>query len=124
MPMSGAKGSGLSLMIEILASLAAGNAVLVPALAGAKGTRMTRVAIALDVAMLGEPGAFAASVADLADALTSHARAGDVDPLLTAGERGAALKRPHPLLGLPAPTATGKELREYGGDTNRGEHVD
>src|SRR3546814_3465090 len=62
MRMSGAKGSGLSLMIEILASLAAGNAVLVPALAGAKGTRMNGVAIALDVAMLGEPGAFAASV--------------------------------------------------------------
>src|SRR3546814_3343903 len=61
MPMSGAKGSGLSLMIEILASLAAGNAVLVPALAGAKGTRMNGVAIALDVAMLGEPGAVAAS---------------------------------------------------------------
>src|SRR3546814_18667023 len=36
MPMSGAKASGLSPMTEILASLAYGNAVLVPALAGAQ----------------------------------------------------------------------------------------
>src|SRR3546814_15195902 len=68
MPMSGAKGSGLSLMIEILASLAAGHAVLVPALAGATGTRMTGVAIALAVATPRAPGAFAVSGADLARA--------------------------------------------------------
>src|SRR3546814_11428844 len=109
MPMSGAKGSGLSLMIEILASLAAGNAVLVPALAGAKGTRMNGVAIALDVAMLGEPGAFAASVADLADAITSQPSAGDVDPLLHPDVRGAAIKHRARVTGTQAPPITRRD---------------
>src|SRR3546814_18619473 len=72
------------------------------------GTRMNGVAIALDVAMLGEPGAFAASVADLADAITSQPSAGDVDTLLLPGERGDAIKRRRAVDGIPVPESTWK----------------
>ncbi|SHK11054.1 ureidoglycolate dehydrogenase (NAD+) [Roseomonas rosea] len=111
-PMAGAKGSGLSLMIECLASLAAGNPVLAPALAGAKGTRMNGTAIALDIAAFGEPGAFEAEVAALAEAVASQPPAPGTDRLLLPGERGDAVRVERLERGIPLPAGTWKGLAE------------
>lgn len=110
MPMSGAKGAGLSLMIEVLASVAAGNGVLVPALAGAKDSRMNGVAIAVDLSALGRPGVFEAAVAELAAAIASQPAARGVESLLLPGERGDAIKRERAGLGIPLPQSTWNEL--------------
>src|SRR3546814_2767057 len=67
------------------------------------------------------PGAFAASVADLADAITSQPSAGDVDTLLLPGERGDAIKRRRAVDGIPVPASTWKELAAAAADTNRSE---
>lgn len=109
-PMAGAKGSGLSLMIECLASIAAGNPVLTPALAGAKGTRMNGTAVAIDVAAFGEPGGFQAEVARLADAVAAQPPAPDADGVLLPGERGDAVRKARLATGIPVPAATLKAL--------------
>lgn len=112
MPMSGAKGAGLSLMIEILASIAAGNGVLVAALAGTKGTRMNGVAIAVDVAALGVTNEFATGVAELAEAIAAQPTAPGVEKLLVPGERGDAIKRERAVSGIPIPPSTWNELAD------------
>jgi ureidoglycolate dehydrogenase (NAD+) len=109
-PMAGPKGSGLSLMIECLASLAAGNPVLVPALSGAKGTRMNGTAIALDVSAFGEPGAFEADVEALAEAVAAQPPAPGTDRLFLPGERGDAVRQQRLETGIPIPAGTWKAL--------------
>ena len=110
LPMAGPKGSGLSLMIECLASLAAGNPVLAPALAGAKGTRMNGTAIALDVQAFGAPGDFESEVDALADAVATQPTAPGVERLLLPGERGDTVRRDRLEAGIPLPPATWKAL--------------
>lgn len=112
MPMSGPKGSGLSLMIEVLASIAAGNGVLVAALAGATGTRMNGVAIAVDAAALGTATAFTTGVAELAEAIAAQPAAPGVEKLLLPGERGDAIKRERAANGIPIPPSTWNELAD------------
>src|SRR3546814_18039012 len=79
---------------------------------------MKGVAIALDVARRGEPGAVGASGADRADASTSQPSAGDVDTLLLPGERGDAIKRRRAVDGIPVPASTWMELAAAAADTN------
>ncbi|MEK9662005.1 MAG: Ldh family oxidoreductase, partial [Alphaproteobacteria bacterium] len=59
LPLGGAKGSGLSLMIEILASVLVGNPVIAPALAGTnEGHKMNAVCLAVDIGAAGDASAF------------------------------------------------------------------
>jgi ureidoglycolate dehydrogenase (NAD+) len=109
-PMAGPKGSGLSLMIECLASLAAGNPVLAPALSGEKGTRMNGTAIALDVSAFGEPGGFEDDVKALADVVAAQPPAPGTDRLLLPGERGDAVRQQRLETGIPIPAGTWKAL--------------
>nr|WP_305123193.1 Ldh family oxidoreductase [Roseomonas sp. GC11] len=110
LPMAGAKGSGLSLMIECLASLVAGNPVLAPALSGRKGTRMNGTAVALDVTAFGEPGAFAAEVDALAEVVLAQPPAPGVERLLLPGERGDVVRVLRQEEGIPLPAAVWKQL--------------
>ena len=93
LPMAGPKGAGLSLMIECLASLAAGNPLIGPALRGQgpkDGPRMNGLAIALDVAAFGAAESFTAEVDALASAVASVPASGDA-PVLLPGDRGGAV---------------------------------
>ena len=113
LPLGGPKGAGLSLAIECLASIAALNPVIGPALRGelATGeTRMNGVAIALDTAAFGDTGAFAGEVASLADAVRGQPRAAGVDRLMVPGERGDAVKARRLAEGIPLPKATWTRL--------------
>ncbi len=108
LPMAGPKGAGLSLMIECLASLTAGNPLITPALLGqgAKdGPRMNGVAIALDVGAFGDPADFTRDVDALAAAIAAAPASGTA-PLLAPGDRGAAVmvKRRREGIALPAGT--------------------
>ncbi|WP_206030277.1 Ldh family oxidoreductase [Roseomonas sp. AR75] len=111
-PMAGAKGAGLSLMIECLASLAAGNPVLAPALRGRKGTNMNGVAIAVDVAAFGDAAAFAADVDELSSVIAAQPRAPGVDALMVPGERGDAERARRARDGIPLPPGVWKQLTD------------
>jgi ureidoglycolate dehydrogenase (NAD+) len=115
LPMAGAKGAGLSLMIECLASLAAGNPVLVPELRAGKGTRMNGVAIALDIAAFGDAEGFAADVDELAAAVAAQPRAAGVEALMVPGERGDAELARRMAEGIPLPAGVWKQLVEAAG---------
>lgn len=112
LPMAGPKGAGLSLMIECLASLAAGNPVIAPALAGAKGVAMNGVAIALDLAAFGDPAGFAQSVDALAEAVATQPKAAGTDALQLPGERGDAELARRSRNGIPLPAGVWKQLME------------
>jgi ureidoglycolate dehydrogenase (NAD+) len=112
MPMAGAKGAGLSLMIECLTSLAAGNPVLAPAMQGRKGTNMNGVAIAVDVAAFGDGDAFAADVDELAAVIAAQPRAPGVEALMVPGERGDAELLRRQRDGIPLPPAVWQQLVE------------
>lgn len=112
LPMAGPKGAGLSLMIECLASLAAGNPLISLALrgAGAKaGPRMNGVAIALDITAFAEGGAFTAEVDALAAAVSAVPASG-ITPVLLPGERGGAVMAQRLREGITLPAGTWKRL--------------
>ncbi len=111
-PMAGHKGAGLSLMIECLASLAAANPVIAPALRGELTYAMNGVAIALDLAAFGDPAEFAESVDDLAATVAAQPRAEGAPALLVPGERGDAELARRRVSGIPLPASVWKQLGE------------
>ena len=115
LPLGGPKGAGLSLMIECLASLAAMNPVIGPALRGelAKGdTRMNGVAIALDISAFGDGAAIRREVASLASTIKAQPKAPGTAELLMPGERGDAVKARRLREGIPIAKGTWARLAE------------
>jgi ureidoglycolate dehydrogenase (NAD+) len=106
LPMSGMKGSGLSLMIECIASLTAGNPVIAPALTGRTGTNMNGTALALDIAAFGDRALFLNDVDALGDAITAQPTAPGTDRLRLPGERGDAVRTERERTGIPLPSGT------------------
>jgi ureidoglycolate dehydrogenase (NAD+) len=106
MPMAGMKGAGLSLMIECIASLAAANPVIAPALNGRKGTNMNGVAIALDIAAFGDPATFLTDVDALGEAVAVQPPAPGYERLSLPGERGDAIRAKREKTGIPLPPGT------------------
>ncbi|WP_161141832.1 Ldh family oxidoreductase [Propylenella binzhouense] len=94
LPLGGAKGAGLALMFEAIASLLGSAPVLVEALGGAGRRRHVQNAalIAVDVAKFREPAGFAADVAALVDTLKRLPKAEGVEEILMPGERSQALR--------------------------------
>lgn len=109
-PMAGPKGSGLSLMIECLTSLVAGNPVITPALQGASGTNMNGVAIAVDVAAFGSADQFQADVTALAETIAAQPTNAETDRLMLPGERGDAELARRRRDGIPLPPGVLKDL--------------
>src|SRR5439155_3972541 len=89
-PLGGPKGSGLSLMIEILVSVLVNNPVIAPALAGKGAGRMNGLAIAVQIDAFGEANRFKQDVAHLARALKVVPLAAGTASILMPGERGFA----------------------------------
>jgi ureidoglycolate dehydrogenase (NAD+) len=108
LPMAGAKGSGLSLMIEVLASVLVGNPLIATALAGnAKGS-FNGLAMALNIEAFGDSDAFRREVAELSAAIKDLPKAAGVEDILLPGERGyaTAAKTAQSGIALAPPTAT------------------
>jgi ureidoglycolate dehydrogenase (NAD+) len=111
-PLGGPKGSGLSLMIECLASLTVGSPLISLALAGglAEDPFLNGVAIAVDLAAIGDLETFTTQVDRLGDAITGLPRAAGVDRILLPGERGDAILAEREANGIPVAAGTWKRL--------------
>lgn len=91
LPLAGAKGAGLSLLIECMTSLLAGSPLVAPALAdegSSTGVWQHGLAIAVDIAAFTDVAQFAANAAELAASIRRQPRADGVDEILMPGERG------------------------------------
>ena len=112
LPLGGPKGSGLSLMIECLASLAVGNPLITAALTGPGGENpvLNGIALAVDLAALGDFDRFTAEVDALHDAIAALPRADGFDRILLPGERGDAIKAEREAAGIPVTQGTWTRL--------------
>jgi ureidoglycolate dehydrogenase (NAD+) len=113
LPMGGAKGSGLSFMVECLASLIASNPLLAESLEGTREGarhRQNGFVMAIDLARFGDPENFRREVARLAKALKALPRAENTDEILMPGERGGRMLKARTREGIPLPGAVYAEL--------------
>jgi ureidoglycolate dehydrogenase (NAD+) len=113
LPLGGAKGSGLSLMIECLASLAVGNPLIAEALGNkepADNPVLNGIAIAVDIKAFGDADAFAAEAERLAAAVRGLPRAQGTDRILLPGERGDSIREEREATGVPIPKGTWSRL--------------
>ena len=111
LPMAGAKGSGLSLMIEILCSVLLGNPNIAPALSGGEVGGFNGLVIAIDPAAFGEPSVFIGQVRHLADAIHGLEPAPGVAEVLLPGERGHRTEIERRRDGIPVADGTLKRLQ-------------
>lgn len=110
LPMAGAKGSGLSLMIEVLTSVMAGNAVIGPVLLGRRKGGFNGTVIAVDPAAFGPTADFQAAVAELARAIHALPPAEGVEQVMLPGERSARTERTRRATGIPLAPGTVRRL--------------
>ncbi|MGQ0685846.1 Ldh family oxidoreductase [Bradyrhizobium sp.] len=109
-PLGGPKGSGLSLMIEILVSVLVNNAVIAPALSGEATGRMNGLAIAVQIEAFGGSDRFSQDVAHLALALKAVPLAAGTSSILMPGERGFAEAAARRASGIPLASGTVSRL--------------
>jgi LDH2 family malate/lactate/ureidoglycolate dehydrogenase len=113
LPLGGAKGSGLSLLIECMTSLVTGNPLLAEVLErtalGARH-RQNGAVIALDLARFVDPGEFRRQAGRLARAIKALPPQPGMEILLP-GERGARTAGQRRRDGIPVPDAVLEELR-------------
>lgn len=118
LPMAGAKGSGLSFMVECLASLIASNPLLAESLEGTpEGSRHRQngFVMAIDLAQFGDPNGFKREVDRLVKALKALPRAEDTQEILMPGERGRRTLEQRTREGVPLPGSVLEELRSLAG---------
>jgi LDH2 family malate/lactate/ureidoglycolate dehydrogenase len=114
LPMAGAKGSGLSFMVECLASLITSNPLLAESLEGTpegKRHRQNGFVMAIDIAQFGDPEIFGREVDRLVKALKALPRAVDAEEIRMPGERGGRTFEQRTREGIPLPRAVHDELQ-------------
>ena len=115
LPMAGAKGAGLSFMIECLCSLALSNPRVAPTLMAEEKTDdpfLNGVAIAVDVGAFGDFGRFVEEADALGDAIVGLPRAEGVERILLPGERGDTVRAAREADGIPIPPGTWQRVTE------------
>lgn len=115
LPMAGPKGTGLSLMIEVLASVLVGNPLLTVALGGASEPGGNGIAIALDPTAFGAADGFTADVSELTAAIKALPAAAGTEAVLLPGERGAAERQRRLANGIPVAAGTLARLAALAG---------
>ena len=113
LPMAGPKGSGLSFMIECLASLTVNNPIVASALeAGGRldDPFLNGVAIALDLSAFGDPEAIRAQADRLVDAILALPKAAGIERIFLPGERGDTILQERERSGIPLPRGTWARL--------------
>ena len=114
LPLGGPKGSGLSLMIELITSLVVSNPIIASALEVAgDGTRHRQngLVLAIDLRRFGDPEAFRSEVDRVIVALKALPHAPGVLEVLMPGERGSRAFEDRTRDGIPLPRAIVDELR-------------
>ncbi len=121
LPVAGPKGSGLSLMIEILTSILASNPILADALEGTGSKtrhRQNALVLAIDIASLGDMTRFVEEVGRLARAIKGLPREDEAIDILLPGERGDRAYRRNQANGISLSPRTMQDLErlasEYG----------
>jgi ureidoglycolate dehydrogenase (NAD+) len=113
LPLGGAKGSGLSFMIECLCSVAAGNPIIAPALAAGGALDapfLNGVAIAVDLAAFGDRERILAEADELGRRIAALPRDERVERIYLPGERGDGILRERMRAGIPLPQGTWSRL--------------
>lgn len=118
MPLGGAKGSGLSMMIECLVSLLAANPLIEPNIrpgANPTGYRQNGLCAAIDISAFTDLDSYRANVDSLAAGLKKLPRADGVEEIYAPGERGDAVLRDRSKNGIPLPDGTWNRLNAEAG---------
>jgi LDH2 family malate/lactate/ureidoglycolate dehydrogenase len=113
LPVGGAKGSGLALMFEVIASLLTANPILAPALAAAGGSKYPHVqnafVMALDIDRIVDPDVYRRDIEALA--ATIHALPPNgTSPVLLPGERGETKRAEQAQAGIALPASVRRDL--------------
>jgi ureidoglycolate dehydrogenase (NAD+) len=112
LPMAAAKGSGLSLMIEVLCSLLVANPNIAPALTGGRSGGFNGMVLAIDPNAFGDRDRFLEEVSALAATIHGLTPAPGFEKVLLPGERGHETERARSRDGIPVATGTVKRLTE------------
>ena len=113
LPLGGPKGSGLSFMIECLASLTVGNPIIATALAAGgalDAPYLNGVAIAVDLAAFGDRDAILAEADRLGDQIAALPREDGIAQIFLPGERGDLIMEQRLRTGIPLPQGTWSRL--------------
>jgi ureidoglycolate dehydrogenase (NAD+) len=110
LPMAGPKGTGLSLMIEVLTSLLVANPLVSAALTKGTDPGGNGAVIALDPDAFGNDSGFAAAVAELAAAIKALPPAAGSDGVQLPGERGFGEAEKRAKAGIPIAPGTRTRL--------------
>ncbi|QKV20163.1 Ldh family oxidoreductase [Oricola thermophila] len=108
-PLGGPKGSGLSLMVEVLSSILVSNPVIAAILDGEEA-RMNGAAIAIRLSAFGAPEAFRDEVERVADRIRALPRSPGTDHILMPGERGFTMAEKRIREGIPMAAGTERRL--------------
>ncbi|MBM3527296.1 MAG: Ldh family oxidoreductase [Alphaproteobacteria bacterium] len=113
LPMGGAKGAGLSFMIECLTSLLLSQPRLAPDLeswAIGDDPFLNGSVVAIDPGAFGDRERFLAEAERLGTAIAALPRAAGVDRILLPGERGDAVRAEREAAGIPIPKGTWQRI--------------
>jgi ureidoglycolate dehydrogenase (NAD+) len=111
-PLGGPKGSGLSLMFELLTSVLVTAPILTAYHAGQKKHRQNATLIVIDPAAFGSAEDFAANVDATIDTIHGLPRAEGVEQILVPGERSAGTLQKRSDAGIPVGDKLWAELLE------------
>lgn len=111
-PLGGPKGSGLSLMFELLTSVLVTAPILTKYHAGEKKHRQNATLIVLDPAAFGSAEEFAANVDATIDTIHGLPKAEGVEQILVPGERSAGTLEKRSAAGIPVGDKLWAELVE------------
>jgi LDH2 family malate/lactate/ureidoglycolate dehydrogenase len=113
LPLGGAKGAGLSFMIEILSSLLTSNPRIAPDLEDwsvETNPFLNGAVIAIDIGGFGDKAGFESEAARLGRAIAGLARAEGVDRIMLPGERGDTIRAERERSGIPIPAGTWQRI--------------
>jgi ureidoglycolate dehydrogenase (NAD+) len=113
LPMGGAKGAGLSFMIECLTSLLLSHPRIAPDLeswAIGDDPFLNGSVIAINVGAFGDRGRFETEAARLGTAIAALPRAEGVSKIMLPGERGDAIRAEREANGIPIPKGTWQRI--------------
>ncbi|MDP6778051.1 MAG: Ldh family oxidoreductase [Candidatus Latescibacteria bacterium] len=118
-PCAGPKGSGLALMFQCLASLMAGNPLLVPVLRGGdRSWAQNGIVAAIDVELFGDVETYKENVDTLVDELKALPREDGFDEILMPGEPEEQVLADRTRNGIPLPPGTVGKMRDAAGRSN------
>jgi len=113
LPLGGAKGAGLSFMIECLTSLLLSQPRLAPDLEDGSienNPFLNGTVIAIDIGAFGDRERFAREAARLGAAIAGLPRADGVERIFLPGERGDAIRAEREATGIPIPKGTWQRI--------------